>query len=586
MLQGRNVQSGPAAFFTLGHAALGLLLQLLATFGFFSWVVLTPILLGILGLAVWCRLFPRFDRHKLLMCLAPDRPLSRLLACGVIAITILLLACSVSVPGTDALAYYMAQPKLMAATHGYALLPSYEIFATLPGIAEIHYGVMYAFGGGDVGQLAAKLLMWPVFVAILGLIWGIGRGLGYSKDACWLLLAAGVTSTAATLIVWDGKTDLVGALYALAAVYWMPGLFAEDKNRTLIALFGIMTATAVLAKFSFALTLPFCVGLPLFFQWRHDKFQLLRIFSIAGIVALAVFVVGWWLKNAVLFGDPFAPLLVMRPETPMFPLEQAWFSTENTRWITLTYPLALTFGMYPMQHGGITPLWLVLLPALATRPWRNVEGKKAIYLATGGLLAIFIWLLLRPSVLAPRYILPALILPLFVLVAGYDLWLRRQSKLAQLALLAMIAIVGLHGLKTLYYIKVSTLPYARAIMRSPLAHPLIARAKRLALEQRKDAKCLLLSYSSEMLPEHLLTSFVLASPPQGDILTWALHERIDYIIHDPITHKRDDLDLPPPLGLKVEKIEYAKGVYNLYVLTRIQDVGVIPKASTEKQELQ
>ncbi|MBU3584562.1 hypothetical protein ICN41_11245, partial [Polynucleobacter sp. 15G-AUS-farblos] len=66
-------------------------------------------------------------------------------------------------------------------------------------------------------------------------------------------------------------------------------------------------------------------------------------------------------------------------------------SPQNTHWILWTYPLAFTFGLYPMQHGGISPIWLVLLPALWMRPWRNSEGKKALYLALGGVMGIIIW---------------------------------------------------------------------------------------------------------------------------------------------------------------------------------------------------
>jgi len=72
------------------------------------------------------------------------------------------------------------------------------------------------------------------------------------------------------------------------------------------------------------------------------------------------------------------------------------------------------------------------------------------------------------------------------------------------------------------------------------------------------------------LPSRMLTSFL---PHQSikkneNALEWALRNKVDYIVYDHVTHKRGDLDVPPPSGLLVEKVEFAPDVYYLYVLKR------------------
>ena len=45
----------------------------------------------------------------------------------------------------------------------------------------------------------------------------------------------------------------------------------------------------------------------------------------------------------------------------------------------------------------------------------------------------------------------------------------------------------------------------------------------------------------------MLTSFLTIESIEKNenALGWALREKVDYIVYDPITHKRGDLDVPP-----------------------------------------
>jgi 4-amino-4-deoxy-L-arabinose transferase-like glycosyltransferase len=435
------------------------------------------------------------------------------------------------------------------------------------------YAVMYAFGGDAVGLVASKFSIWPVFLAILSLLWRCARRLGLSADAVWLFVAFGATSTAVTLTAWDGKTDLIALMYALGAVLWMPGLVSSQPDQRQFFLFGFMSACAFMAKLPYALVLPFCLGILLLFLWWKHWPILLRILIISGVAACLAFTLGWWAKNFFVFGDPFAPILTLRAGTPRFNLEQVWFDANNIKWILTTYPLALTFGLYPMQHGGISPIWLMLVPTLWMRPWQSESGRKALYLGLGGVAGILAWAVLRPSVIAPRYFLPALLLPGLILVAGYERWLSERRAWAAAVLVAVMALVTLHVeyVSTVY--RYVTLPFVSALKGGVGTTPALDRARRLASDPRPNVKVFLLSYSSEFLPSHMLTSFLpyRSIKKNKNALEWALREKVDYIVYDPITHKRGDLDVPPPPGLLVEKLEFAPNVYYLYVLTRTGD---------------
>lgn len=557
--------------FVLGHAVLALLIQLIAIAGFLRWYVLLPLFAVIIFLNLRRGSFPRFGWKQREW--FPEYRLAVVLVFCLAFLVVMFAVAALSYPGTDALAYYLAQPKLMAATGNYTLLSAYESFSVLPAIAEMPYATMYALGGETVGLVAAKLSVWPVFLACLSLLWRCARGLGLSANAAWLFVAVGATSSAVTLTAWDGKTDLVGLMYALGAVVWIPGLVSCKPAQHQFWLFGFMSACAVMAKLSYALILPFCLGIPLFFLWWGRRAVLLRIFIISGLAVCFAFLLGWWVKNYFLFGDPFAPFLTLRESTPKFNLEQTWFDADNIKWILTTYPLALTFGLYPMQLGGISPIWLMLVPALWMRPWQFEAGRKALYLALGGVVGILAWALLRPSVIAPRYFLPALILPCLILVSGYERWLRERRSWAAAALVAVVLLVTLHIAYVSNVYRYFTVPFISALKEKQGAAPLLDRARRITSDLRPNVKVLLLSYSSEFLSNRILTSFLPARSihKNENALEWALREKVDYIVYDPVTHKRGDLDAAPPRGLIIEKLEYVPNFYYLYVLTRTNE---------------
>lgn len=547
------------------------MLQLVAVAGLFRWPVVV-VLFAVLMISSLLLVPLRWRRPDLSQIL-PRSLLSRILACGVVVLAFGLLAASFSIPGTDALAYYMAQPKLMAATGSYTLLPVYESFGVLPAIAEMPHAVMYLWGGDTLGFVAAKFSMWPVLLAVLALLWQSAKAVTATTESAWVFVAFGITSSAVTLVAWDGKTDLVGLMYFLAALLCMPGLLSSSLVRSEIFLFGFLAGCAVMAKLSYALILPFVLGIPLAGIWRKEPRKLWTIALIAGAAAVCAFMFGWWLKNGILFGDPLAPILRLREATPKFDVDQIWFNAEYTRWIVRTYPLAVTFGKYPMQHGGVSPMWLMLIPALLMKPWQSEGGRKALWLAVGSMAGLCVWVLLRPSVIAPRYFLPALLAPGLVLILGHQLWAEKKPTLACLTVLALCLLLVFNIQSARFVFLHFTEPLVAALKGNSSALPLLSRTRYLESDARKTVKVLLLSYSSEVLPVRMLTSFhTLSELEKGEgIWEFVLRKKIDYIVYDPFTHKRAEVEADPPAGLSVKSITFAAGVYSLYVVTRSSD---------------
>jgi hypothetical protein len=116
------------------------------------------------------------------------------------------------------------------------------------------------------------------------------------------------------------------------------------------------------------------------------------------------------LKNFLLFDEPFAPVFHFSSQSSAL-IDQVWYSNEITAWIVKTYPLALVFGRYPMQHGIISVLILAFLPLYAfSLIARLFKVDKATVVFISGVISVAVWVLLKPSILAPRYILPGLVM--------------------------------------------------------------------------------------------------------------------------------------------------------------------------------
>ncbi len=358
----------------------------------------------------------------------------------------------------DAAAFYMALPKVIAASHRLIPLPGFDAFTQIGLQGEMHYAAMMLMGSPD----AAQLFAWPTILAGAVMLVAISSKAGLGRRGQWIVLTCVFSSSAVTWLSGDGKVDLFAAALGLAACFW--ALRIQERQDVLsIRLAGLFTGTAVVAKFSYLPTLlPAVAALVLYKTVLENRGKERAIVSWkrAGSIFLRI---GLWMvpavfphliKNYALFGNPLAPFSA----SGMGWASQKWFGSRTTRRIVLTYPLALTFGRYWAQYGNLSPLVLAFLPLALLLPRKKLfRGGPLEAITLAALVGLICWVLLHPSVLSPRYILCTLLLliPLGARAAEYVSQTETGVRFISFGVLACILITqvtyGLHFLNVVFF---------------------------------------------------------------------------------------------------------------------------------------
>lgn len=344
-----------------------------------------------------------------------DRPFQAVCVLLFLAAIVFLLNAGLRAPWEDAEAFYLTYPKVIADAGRLVVMPgSYGSFSQIGLLAEFHFAALMVLDG----VVAAKLFVWPTAIAAgieLAALSAIG-GVGWRGR--WIAIAILFTSTGFTNHIWDGKVDIFAAAFGLAAIRWI--LVEPHFGAAAIRCAGLLAGFASVAKFSYIPTLLPGAALLIAWQaWRNDsnttklsRYRRVLAWGSAFALSMALAWIPHGIKNGVLFGAPLAPFL--GGDGAM--LSQVWFAPEDTLWILLTYPLALTFGRYPLQGGNLSFVLLAFLPLavyLFRAPSDWLRSPLAM-ITLAGLLGVVVWMVLRPSVIAPRYFFAslALLIPL------------------------------------------------------------------------------------------------------------------------------------------------------------------------------
>lgn len=320
----------------------------------------------------------------------------------------------------DAEAYYMTLPKVMAYSQRLVPLRNYYSFSMITWFGELHFAALHSISG----VMSAKFLVWFLYLSIAAAIHSLSVRMGHGLRSQITAQALLFTSSTVTFYIAGGKVDLFAAAFGLAAFV----VVLEQGKPWLVRdcfLAGLLIGFSTVSKMTYAavmyLSLLPVFAIPLLLERRRISFDDMKTLIIRGVTIAAfssIAFVPHLVKNLVLFGEPFAPFayLQARPEGG-FSLQQPWFSPEATRYIVMTYPLQLFFGRFPLQEGTLSPLVLALLPIGLLRLRKNRE-KMALSLTmlTTSVLSMVVWVVIRPSWLAPRYILAPLLL--IVPIAG------------------------------------------------------------------------------------------------------------------------------------------------------------------------
>lgn len=319
-------------------------------------------------------------------------------------------------PIGDAEAFYMVYPKVIAASQRLVEMPGlYANFSQIGLLGEMHFAALLMLA--DVH--AAKLFAWFVAMATVGMLIALARLAGLGRTGCAFVFLMTATTTAFTNHITDGKIDLFSTACGSGAFYWAlhSAEGSEREQRVALRITGVLAGFAVVGKFSYLLAfLPplfVIISWNLYERWRltgptsWKMVQPVVAYMTVGVAMMAA-AVPHLIKNGILFAAPLAPFVGMEGTSW---LNQTWFSSRDTAWIVATYPAALVFGRYPMQGGNLSFIWLAFLPLLlvcAVQTFRN--NRTLAKMTVAGLVGMFLWVLLRPSVIAPRYLLATLFL--------------------------------------------------------------------------------------------------------------------------------------------------------------------------------
>lgn len=349
----------------------------------------------------------------------------------------------------DAYAFYLVIAKTMASSQRLTPLPGYEVYSNIPLLGELHFAALLAVGASKVSVVYGYVMAICLSIFLLAL----ARRVGMGRRGQWIALGLLFTSSVFTLLIGDGKVDIFGAAFGLAAFYWA-FIYSPSSETQAAALriIGLLTGFAIVAKFSYlAVLIPSIFVLILWNQLlAQPKFSIRQLFRqhffnwMQIVLFILIALLPNILKNSLLYQEPFAPLISKGASW----LEQNWYSASVARRLVLTYPLALIYGNYFAQYGQLSPLSLVFLPFLFFR------GKKqfSLYrhplfrLSVSALAGVLIWIIFRTTTFAPRYFLSPLLVLLLVgaFAAEYASYKRfkplRIELLIPLALLFVIYI--------------------------------------------------------------------------------------------------------------------------------------------------
>lgn len=402
--------------FILGQGFLGSLFLVPALLSMFTLPVLLAITTPFACFGLWTlysksRTFP-LALYKL-YCEFHSSPL--LWKITSLSVVIIFIASSASMAGLvtgDARAFYLALPKVVAASHRLTPLPMYESFMSVGLLAEMQLAALFLLG---MPGASPRLFCWLTGLAASVILLAIGKNAGLGKRGQLISITIIVTSSAVVLLWGQGKTDFFAAAYGLAAVLYALKSWDTTNRKSSIVLAGLFTGFALVAKLSYIVAFLPSIFIIIFWKeiphfWttmltRKVYFLKLRALIVEGLIfilAMLPALLPHFTKNIILLGtliDTYG--------------NHQYFSHETTQHIVLTYPLLLIFGDYWAQYGNMSPLLLAFLPLALLLPWpkRPWDGPISA-LSVAALAGLLAWIAIFPSVPMPRYFLVTLLLPI------------------------------------------------------------------------------------------------------------------------------------------------------------------------------
>ncbi len=286
----------------------------------------------------------------------------------------------------DGYTYHLGLPAEWLRAH--RLSGRVGFYEMLPHGTEMLFTFAFAFGKHS----AAKLVHFATLASSVPLMLALGRRLGLpgwaSASGAGLYFCSPVVGTAGTA----AYNDAALVFFALAAFYLVLAWAQEAKAGYLIPL-GLVAGFCYAVKPTGLVVAPAAIAVAV---WRRPR-AALRVAAAAAAVVLP-----WMIRNALLTGNPLAPLM-----NRWFPNPHFHISTEEQLARSLRSYEGVTAGNLPVElavrgrrlHGMVGPVFL--LAPVALLGLRKRQGRWL--LAAAGLLALP-WLLN----IGARFLMPSL----------------------------------------------------------------------------------------------------------------------------------------------------------------------------------
>ncbi len=251
----------------------------------------------------------------------------------------------------DGMAYHLGLVQQYAKAHRLMPVPE-NLYASLSQGIDMLFLFAFSFGRHS----AAAMVHFAYLVSLPFLLVEFGRRSGYANAGAW----AGLFVFATPVVGIDGISAYNDV--ALAAIWFTLFLLLADKPEGMALPAGMLAGFAYSVKYT-----AFTALLYLGWRFRRDPRRLALAASVA-----AAFVLPWVLRNAVVLGNPFAPLLNgLFPNPHVSPLFEADYSAGLRTYgqTSLFEALGNVFLRGEKVSGFLGPCWLLAPLGVISGPW-------------------------------------------------------------------------------------------------------------------------------------------------------------------------------------------------------------------------
>jgi len=302
----------------------------------------------------------------------------------------------------DATSYHLAAAKLYLKAHA-LVVATYLRYPVFPQLQEM----LFTLALGIVDDVAAHLVSFSLWLGCAAIVFALGRRLGdrtlaLLATALWIGGPTGMTSGSI------GYVDIGLAFFVGLAILAWVGFVQEGRMRWAV-LSGALAGCAAATKYSglyFAGALALAV---LGYAGRGKRVRAATIFLIMAAIPASP----WYLRNAILSGDPLFPFLGHWLPNRYWNADdlyrQVWNLHSNgagrSAWdaLRLWDRLAFNQGLFVGPERLFSPALWIPLPVLLIALWRRPIERGLLILTAG---YFVIWFSFAQG---GRYLLPAVL---------------------------------------------------------------------------------------------------------------------------------------------------------------------------------